>query len=304
MITSVVVISVALAAFFIGRLTRLHSLRDERDYFNSKTAELVDALGKAAETGKQARALYAQAEAALERASAPRARAPWSEVSGADSKALAAYVSEMPQQDALVFLALAHPEQAARVLERLDHARAAELLTALVDFEGAPVAEVERIEEGLRSRFLAPEREMWRFAGGPRRAAALLNAMEAGKEAAVMSGIEAAPDTAKQIRRQMFTFEDMTRLDSAGVQLLLRHIEKDKLVLALKGASDRVKALFFDNMSERAQRMLREDMGNVGVVRLRDVDAAQVSIVEMAKELANSGQIVLDRCGDEDELIY
>jgi len=102
----------------------------------------------------------------------------------------------------------------------------------------------------------------------------------------------------------MFTFEDLGRLDPGGVQTLLRTIEKDRLALALKGASESLRDLFFSNMSERAANILREDMEAMGPVRLRDVDDAQSQVVNVAKELANTGKLVLASGRGEDELVY
>jgi hypothetical protein len=100
------------------------------------------------------------------------------------------------------------------------------------------------------------------------------------------------------------TFEDLGRLDPGGVQTLLRTIEKDRLALALKGASESLRDLFFSNMSERAANILREDMEAMGPVRLRDVDDAQSQVVAVAKELANTGKLVLASGRGEDELVY
>ena len=102
----------------------------------------------------------------------------------------------------------------------------------------------------------------------------------------------------------MFPFEDLNRHDTAGAQTLLRHVEKEKLALALKGASDPVKELFFANMSERAGKMLKDDMDSLGPVRLKDVEDAQTAVVTLAKELSNSGQIVISEGKDADELVY
>jgi flagellar motor switch protein FliG len=102
----------------------------------------------------------------------------------------------------------------------------------------------------------------------------------------------------------MFTFEDLVRLDSAGAQVLLRHAEKDKLALALKGASDAVKELFTANMSARAAKMLKEDMDALGPVRLKDVEEAQVALVTLTKELSNSGQITMSEGKEDGELVY
>ena len=102
----------------------------------------------------------------------------------------------------------------------------------------------------------------------------------------------------------MFTFEDLLRVDPAGIQVLLRQVEKDQLAMALKGASDDVKELFFKNMSERAAKMMREDMEAMGPVRLKEVDEAQANVVQTAKSLADSGEIVISGSGEEDELVF
>ncbi|MSO92774.1 MAG: hypothetical protein EXQ86_05155 [Rhodospirillales bacterium] len=102
----------------------------------------------------------------------------------------------------------------------------------------------------------------------------------------------------------MFTFDDLVRLDAGGIQTLLRQVEKDKLAMALKGAADEVKQLFFANMSERAGKMLKEDMEAMGAVRLKDVDDAQAAVVSVAKSLADAGEIVIAGSSQEDELVF
>ena len=101
----------------------------------------------------------------------------------------------------------------------------------------------------------------------------------------------------------MFTFDDLSRLAGAAVQTLMRSIEKDKLPIALKGASEVVRDLFFKNLSARASKMLRDDIELLGPVKLRDVDEAQSSIVLMVKDLAAQGQIEIGE-GTDDELVY
>jgi flagellar motor switch protein FliG len=102
----------------------------------------------------------------------------------------------------------------------------------------------------------------------------------------------------------MFTFEDLGKLDPGSVQTLLRTIDKNKLGIALKGASDTLRDLFFANMSERAGKLLREDMELMGPVRLKDVDEAQMTMVNIAKDLAQKGEIMIAANNEEDELIY
>jgi len=94
------------------------------------------------------------------------------------------------------------------------------------------------------------------------------------------------------------------KLDPGGVQTLLRVVEKGQLALAMKGASDGLRDLFFSNMSERASKIMRDDMENMGPVRLRDVDQAQMAMVQVAKDLAAKGEILLAGQGGDDELVY
>jgi flagellar motor switch protein FliG len=135
--------------------------------------------------------------------------------------------------------------------------------------------------------------------------AEIFNSLDRNTEARFMTALEERNrESSEKIKSLMFTFDDLTRVDAAGIQTLLRSIEKDKLGLALKGASEAIKELFFKNMSERAGKMLREDMDALGPVRLRDVDEAQSAIVTVAKDLAGSGQIVISEGGEEDQLVY
>jgi flagellar motor switch protein FliG len=111
-------------------------------------------------------------------------------------------------------------------------------------------------------------------------------------------------EAAEKIRALMFTFEDLKKIDPSGIQVMLRGVPKDKLALAMKGASETIKELFFKNMSERGAKLLREDMEAMGPVRLKDVDEAQMAIVQVAKDLAAKGEIVIGGDSAEDQLVY
>tara|TARA_Y100001960_G_C14098642_1_gene551791 strand:- start:52 stop:576 length:525 start_codon:yes stop_codon:yes gene_type:complete len=111
-------------------------------------------------------------------------------------------------------------------------------------------------------------------------------------------------EAAEKIRQLMFTFEDLANIDPAGIQAILRAVDNDKLSIALKGASEAITGLFFENMSQRAAKILKEDMAAMGPVRMRDVDEAQVEIVSVAKDLADKGEIIISDGGGEDELVY
>jgi flagellar motor switch protein FliG len=132
----------------------------------------------------------------------------------------------------------------------------------------------------------------------------IFNNLDRQAETRFLTGLEErSREAAERIKSLMFTFDDLQRLSGPSIQTLLRSIEKDKLPVALKGASDRIKELFLSNLSERAGKMLREDMESLGPVKVRDVDEAQAGIVLLAKELAAQGQIEIST-GKDEEVIY
>jgi flagellar motor switch protein FliG len=133
----------------------------------------------------------------------------------------------------------------------------------------------------------------------------IFNNLDRSTETRFISGLEESnQESAERIKQLMFTFDDLIRVDAGGIQTLLRQVEKEKLSVALKGASDDVKELFFTNMSERAGKMMKEDMDAMGAVRLKDVDEAQAAIVTSAKALADTGEIIIAGSGADDELVF
>jgi flagellar motor switch protein FliG len=161
---------------------------------------------------------------------------------------------------------------------------------------------LEGVERTLRTEF------MTNLARGQRRdahemMAEIFNNLDRGAEARILAALEERNrDAAERIRALMFTFDDLQRLDGAGIQVLLRAVEKERLVLALKGAGEALRELFLRNMTERAAKLLRDDLAALGPVRLRDVDEAQAAIVAAAKDLAAQGQIQLQD-GRDDEMV-
>jgi flagellar motor switch protein FliG len=130
--------------------------------------------------------------------------------------------------------------------------------------------------------------------------------MERVTEGRFMEQLEkSAPDAAEKIRSLMFTFEDLGKLDQTAIQTLIRAVDKDKLPVALKGAAETLRELFFTNMSERASKIMKEDMASMGPVRLKDVEEAQQYIVNVAKDLEARGEIVIASGAEgEDQMIY
>ncbi len=166
--------------------------------------------------------------------------------------------------------------------------------------QGEIVADVERT---LRAEFMS------NLARSNRRdnhelMAEIFNYFDRTTESRFIAALEERnKETADRIKALMFTFEDLAKLDPAGIQTLIRSAGNDRITVALKGASETLRDLFLKNMSERGAKILREDMQAMGPVRLRDVEEAQQFLVNMAKELAASGEIVLAD-GKEDELSH
>ncbi len=133
----------------------------------------------------------------------------------------------------------------------------------------------------------------------------IFNGLDRATEMRFVAGLEQhSPNSAERIKALMFTFEDLARMDAAGIQTLLRALDTGRLAIALKGAPEEVSSLFFANMSERAGKILREDMDVLGPVRVRDVDEARQEVLAKAKELAEAGELIISEGGGEDQLIY
>ncbi len=164
---------------------------------------------------------------------------------------------------------------------------------------------LDDVEKTLRVEFMA------NLAKSTRRdshelMAEIFNNLERAVESRIMGSLEqTAPDAAEKIRALMFTFEDLSNLDPTSVQTIIRAADKDKLPTALKGATDTLRDLFFSNMSERAAKIMKEDMASMGPIRLKDVEEAQQYIVNVAKDLESRGEIVLSKGNkEEDAMIY
>ena len=240
----------------------------------------------------------------MEEIRGPAGRTMWDKLGNVNETVLANYLKNEYPQTVAVVLAKIKADHAARVLALLPENFAMEVIMRLLRMEAVQKEVLDGVEKTLRTEFMS------NLARTARRdahelMADIFNNLDRNAESRFMSALEERNrEAAERIKALMFTFEDLIRIDMAGIQTLLRHVEKDKLAMALKGASDGIKELFFKNMSERAGKMLRDDMDAMGPVRLRDVDQAQSIIVVLAKELASSGQIVISEGREEDELVY
>lgn len=234
----------------------------------------------------------------------PAGRTMWDKLGNVNEVVLASYLKNEYPQTVAVVLQKIKPEHAARVLGVLPEDFSMEVVMRMLRMEAVQKDILDKVEQTLRIEF------MNNLATTSRRdshetIAEIFNYLDRSTESRFLSSLEDRNrDSAERIRSLMFTFEDLAKLDPGGVQTLLRNVEKDKLALALKGASDTLRDLFFSNMSERASKILREDMEAMGPVRLRDVDEAQMEMVNKAKDLAEAGELILSDSKGDDELVY
>ena len=240
----------------------------------------------------------------MEEIRGPAGRTMWDKLGNVNEQVLATYLKNEYPQTVAVVLSKIKPEHAARVLAALPEDFALEVVNRMLKMEAVQKEVLDKVEQTLRIEFMS------NLARTSRRdphemIAEIFNGLDRQSESRFIAALEERNrEAAERIKALMFTFEDLAKLDPGGVQTLLRAVEKDKLALALKGASDILRDLFFSNMSERAGNILREDMEAMGPVRLRDVDEAQSLLVQKAKDLAASGEIVLADTKGDDELVY
>ena len=240
----------------------------------------------------------------MEEIRGPAGRTMWDKLGNVSEQVLANYLKNEYPQTVAVVLSKIKSDHAARVLSILPENFAMEVIMRMLRMEAVQKEVLDGVEKTLRTEFMSNLARTQRR-DAHEMMADIFNNLDRNAENRFMSALEERNrESAERIKQLMFTFEDLVRLDTAGVQMMLRTVEKDKLAMALKGGSDAIKELFFKNMSERAGKMLKDDMDALGPVRLRDVDQAQSAIVAMTKELAASGQIEISEGKEEDELVY
>jgi flagellar motor switch protein FliG len=240
----------------------------------------------------------------MEEIRGPAGRTMWDKLGNVNEAVLAAYLKNEYPQTVAVVLTKIKSEHAAKVLGALPEDFALECVNRMLRMESVQKDILDKVESTLRQEFMTNlARTSKRDAH--EQMAEIFNNFDRQTEGRFMTALEERNrDAAERIKSLMFTFEDLGKLDGSSIQTLLRGIEKDKLGLALKGASPTMRDLFFSNMSERAGKILKDDMEALGPVRLKDVDEAQMKMVVVAKELAAKGEIMLSGGKAEDELVY
>ena len=240
----------------------------------------------------------------MEEIRGPAGRNMWEKLSNVQEQVLANYLKNEYPQTVAVVLSKLKPEHAARVLAILPEETALDVVMRMLRMEAVQKDVLERVESTLRTEFMS-NLSQTRRRDAHEVMAEIFNNFDRQTETRFLTTLEEQNrESAERIKQLMFTFDDLVKLDTGSAQTLMRHVDKDKLGIALKGATDSVRQFFLGNMSTRAAKMLVDEMKSIGPVRLRDVDEAQALLVNLAKDLAAKGEIMISKNRADEELVY
>src|SRR6476619_3121350 len=240
----------------------------------------------------------------MEEIRGPAGRNMWEKLSNVQEEVLANYLKNEYPQTIAVVLGKIRPEHAARVLAILPEDMALYVVNRMLRMEAVQKEVIERVEQTLRTEFMS-NLSQTRRRDAHETMAEIFNSFDRQTETRFITALEEQNrESAERIKALMFTFDDLVKLDSGSAQTLMRNVDKDKLGIALKSANEAVREFFLKNMSTRAAKMLVDDMQAMGPVRLREVDEAQALLVNLAKDLAAKGEIMLTKNRADDELVY
>jgi flagellar motor switch protein FliG len=232
-------------------------------------------------------------------------KTPFSFLQRAESENLMTFIQdEHPQTIALIVCHLPH-HKAAEILVGLPMQKQIEVIKRVANMEQTNPEVIREVERGLESRLSSMLVQSMEKAGGVPTVAEILNLADRSTEKSIMEGLEAEdPDLVEQIRRLMFVFEDVLKVNDKGIQAVLKEVDNSELSLALKTASGELQTKIFKNMSERAAALIKEDMEYMGPVRVSDVETAQQRIVDIVRRLEESGEVVIEgRGGDAEQMV-
>ena len=239
----------------------------------------------------------------MELSRGPAGRTMWDKLGNVNEALLANYLKNEYPQTVAVVLSKIKPEHSARVMALLPEALAVDVIFRMLQMESVQREVLDGVENTLRTEFMSnlvrsTHRDSHELL------AEIFNNLERQVESRLIAAVEQVDvDAAEKIKSLMFTFLDLSRLAVPAIQAILRVAERDKLPIALKGSPPSLLNTFLSAMSDRAAKMLRDDIASLGPVRLRDVDEAQASIVAVAKELAESGEIDISPSASEQMVV-
>jgi flagellar motor switch protein FliG len=209
--------------------------------------------------------------------------------------------NEHPQIIATILVHLEF-DQAGEILKHFTERLRNDVLLRIATLDGVQPAALRELNEALTRVLSGSGHQIKKTSiGGVRHAAEILNFVGSTAETAILDNVrEYDPDLAQRILDEMFVFENLMDIDDRGIQTILREVQSDQLIIALKGANPDMREKIFKNMSQRAAEMLREDLESKGPVRLSEVEASQKEILKVVRRLAEEGQLVLSGKGGDD----
>lgn len=225
------------------------------------------------------------------------------------------FVRKTDASQLLNFIQDEHPQTIALILSYLSSTQASTIISSLAPDKQADVAKriammdrtspdvIKEVEKVLERKLASLVNQDYTIVGGVDSIVEILNTVDRGTEKHIMETLEIEePELADEIRKKMFVFEDILSLDDKSIQRVLREVDNNELAVALKGATDEVQNVIFNNLSKRLSTMIKEDMEYMGPVRLKDVEEAQQRIVNVIRKLEDSSEIIISR-GGGDEII-
>lgn len=241
-------------------------------------------------------------QAIMEDLRGPQGKNTWEKLTNVNETILALYLQNEHPQTAALILSKISSEHAAKVLHHLPENISFDILKRIINIGNVKEDVLDKIEEVLRTQFISSfgrRHETNSYA----MVADIFNNLDRVDENKYMQMLEHdMPKTVIKIKDLMFTFDDLIKIDPKGIQKLLHEVDKSKLVVALKGANDQIKDVLLSGMSQRAAKIINEELEFIGPVRVKEVDAARLIIVNLAKKLIKDGEIdvILD---NKDEFI-
>jgi len=231
-------------------------------------------------------------------------QAPFSFLRKAESENLLTFIQDEHPQTISLIISYLPPKKASEILAGLPPRKQVEVVKRIANMEQTDPEVIAQVEKTLQTRLSSLVSADLQDVGGVERLAEMLNWADRSTEKNILENLsEEDPELVEQIRRLMFVFEDITLVNDKGIQAMLKEVDNHELALALKTASDELKAKIFNNMSERASSLIKEEMEYMGPVRISDVEAAQQNIVDIVRRLEESGEAIIQGRGGEDGIV-
>lgn len=242
------------------------------------------------------------ADTILEEVKGPAGRTVWDKLGNVNVEILAGYLNNEYPQTIAVILSKIPARSSAKVLALLNDELSNDVINRILDMDAVKKDVIDDIEQNLQLEFMSSLSRTYKQ-DPYTNVAEIFNAMDRTVEGRLMKNIENTNDErAKKIKSLMFTFEDLKKMDDQSLQTLIRSIDKNQLAISLKGVDDDIKEQFFGCMTERAGKLMRDELEQLGPIRLKDVEEAQMNVITKAKELAEANALFLPRLSDEEDL--